>query len=72
MVKNLPAMQENAGSSPGLGRSSEEEMATNSSNHAGKSRGQRSLWGCRVGHEWVTEHRHMQLVLGVLFRKHGI
>ena len=44
-VKNLPANAGDTGSIPGLGRSPKEEVATHSSNFAGKPNGQRSLAG---------------------------
>ena len=68
----MQEMQENAGLIPGLGRSSEEEMATNSSILAWEIPWTEEPVGHRVGHDWVTEHTCLQVVLKVLFRKHGI
>ena len=64
-VKNPPAMQETQETwvrSLGQEDSLEKGMATHASILAWKkSHGQRSLagyspWGCRIGHNWVTEH----------------
>ena len=57
MVKNLPAMQETQGLTPGWGDPLEKEMAIHSSILPGESHGQRSLegyspWGLqRVRHD---------------------
>ena len=58
--KNLPAMQEPQVQSLVWEDPLEKEMATHSSILAWKipQRGlvDHSPWGCRVGHDWVTEH----------------
>ena len=59
-VKHLPAMQEDWGSIPGLGRSPEKGMATHSSTLAWRipwteePGGLQSTRLQRVGHDWVT------------------
>ena len=59
--KHLPTMRETWVWSLSWEDPLEKEMATHSSIFAWKSHGQRSLtgyspWGCRVGHNWATEH----------------
>ena len=65
MVKNLPAMRENLGSIPGLGRSPGGRMATHSSILAWRipqteePGGLQSMGLQRVRHDWVTNTSHI-------------